>query len=233
LSFGQIYIHKEGRPNPFTRQRYLRSLYYPKAERVLRVLLMSGPRDWKIEELARAADVSLGLVANVKRRLADREWIESRKIGFSLTDPFALLDEWSQNYNYRRNQVTNLYSMKSVADFEYELAEVCQSERIPFGFTGLSGAARFAPVVRYQRAMAYVSGDIQYLTSRLGIKPVSSGANVTLLKPYDEGVFYGLREPGGSSVVSVVQIYLDLIGYRGRGQEAAEALRERVIRKLW
>jgi hypothetical protein len=233
LSFGQIYVHKEGRPNPFTRRRYLRSLYSPKAERVLRVLLTSGPKEWKVEELANKADVSLGLVSNVKKKLDDQEWIAAESIGFALTDPFALLEEWAQNYNYRRNQVQEFYAMQSVSDFEYELGQVCQREGISYGLTGLSGAARFAPVVRYQRAMAYVDEDLQHLTSRLGIKPVSSGSNVTLLSPYDEGVFYASEELDGSLVVSPVQVYLDLMSYRGRGQEAAEAVRDRVIEAIW
>jgi hypothetical protein len=211
----------------------LRSLYSPKAERVLRVLLMSGPKEWKVQELANEADVSLGLVSNVKKKLDDQEWIAAESIGFSLTAPFVLLEEWAQNYNYRRNQVQEFYSMQSVADFEYELGQVCQREGVSYSLTGLSGAARFAPVVRYQRAMAYVSGDIQHLTTRLGIKSVSSGSNVTLLSPYDEGVFYGSRELDDYSVVSPVQVYLDLMSYRGRGHEAAEAIRDRVIREIW
>ncbi len=39
LSFAQVYIQKQGNPNPFPQKRDLRSLYSPKAERILRVLL--------------------------------------------------------------------------------------------------------------------------------------------------------------------------------------------------
>jgi hypothetical protein len=45
LSFDQVFISKEGKTNPFNRKRDLRSLYSPKAERVLRVLL-SAPGHW-------------------------------------------------------------------------------------------------------------------------------------------------------------------------------------------
>ena len=31
ISFSTVYIHKQGNPNPFTRKKYLRSLYTPKA----------------------------------------------------------------------------------------------------------------------------------------------------------------------------------------------------------
>jgi hypothetical protein len=34
-------------------------------------------------------------------------------------------------------------------------------------------------------------------------------------------------------MVSPVQVYLDLIGYRGRGEEAANVLLEQVIERTW
>jgi hypothetical protein len=233
LSFENIYVHKEGTPNPFTRKRYLRSMFSPKAERILRVLLTSGPREWKVEELALEADVSLGQVSNVKKLLADQEWIDKKAVGFSLIDPFSLLEEWSQNYKYRRNKVRNFYTMLGIAEFEYKFGEICQRENLQYGFTGFSGSSRYAPAVRYQRVMAYVQDEIDELIKILDIKPVDSGANVLLLEPYDDGVFYGKQEREGSMVVSPIQIYLDLYSYRGRGEEAAEILLGKVIRKLW
>ena len=233
ISFDAIYIRKEGHPNPFTRKRPLRSLYTPKAERILRVLLTTGPKEWKTEELAREAGVSLGQVANVKTLLAGQEWIDSKPVGFSLTAPLALLEEWSQSYEFRRNQARHFYSMQSPHEFEYRLGEVCRQEKVRYGLTGFSGSSRYAPAVRYQRAMAYVEGDIDTLAPFFEIRPVESGFNITLLRPYDDGVFYGLQEVDGSQVVSPIQVFLDLQSLRGRGEEAAQVLFERVIKKLW
>lgn len=75
--------------------------------------------------------------------------------------------------------------------------------------------------------------DLDIVTSRLHLKAVSSGANVSLLTPYDEGVFYGARDCEGIRVVSPVQLYLDLHGFRGRGEEAAKVLLEEVITPQW
>lgn len=49
----------------------------------------------------------------------------------------------------------------------------------------------------------------------------------------DKGVYYGARDFAGIQVVSPVQVYLDLLGYRGRGKEAAKELLEQVIRPSW
>ncbi|MBI4318413.1 MAG: hypothetical protein HY675_07975 [Chloroflexi bacterium] len=232
LSFGQVFIQKEGRPNPFAEKRDLRSLYSPKAERVLRVLLLNPAMRRKMETLAEEAEVSLGQAANVKKLLADREWIRVDKDGFWLSEPEALLAEWSENYSFRRNQVNDYYSLQSIGEIEYELAKVCSRESIDYALTGFSGGTRIAPSVRHQRAMAYVD-EIERVASLLNLKRVPSGANVTLLAPYDAGVFNGAKEFDGTRVVSPVQLYLDLKGFRGRGAEAAEAVLEEVIRPQW
>jgi len=70
------------------------------------------------------------------------------------------------------------------------------------------------------------------LVDRLRLKPVSSGANVTLIEPYDEGVLYGATEVERAPVVSPVQLYLDLAQTKGRG-EAASAILEEAIKPVW
>jgi len=47
------------------------------------------------------------------------------------------------------------------------------------------------------------------------------------------GVFYGSRVIDGIRVASPIQIYLDLFGFRGRGEEADNALLDQVIRPTW
>ena len=74
--------------------------------------------------------------------------------------------------------------------------------------------------------------EINTLIEALEWKPVISGANVSLLVPYDEGVFYGAKNIDGIEITAPVQTYLDLQNYRGRGQEAAQAVRKE-LEKTW
>lgn len=102
-----------------------------------------------------------------------------------------------------------------------------------YALAGFSAASRLAPSVRYQRVMAYVSERIDEVAERVGLRPVASGPNVTLFEPYDEGVLAGSRDVDGISVTSPVQTYLDLREFRGRGEEAAEAIFREVIKPGW
>jgi hypothetical protein len=237
LAFDRVYIRREGFPNPAVQKRDLRSLYSPKAESVLRVLLAAGKRTWRTQELSDEACVSLGQVANVKKLLADREWIETQTDGFSLRSldkaVLPLLQEWTENYRSARTSSTDFYSLKPIPQIEAELSQVAKKLKMPVAFTGFSGAARLAPAVRYQRVSAYAVGDIAVLANRIGMKQVRSGANVTILNPYDEGVLYGTRDIEGAPIVSPVQLYLDLSQMKGRGEEAASAILEGIIKPQW
>lgn len=233
LGFRQVYVEREGRPNPAPQRRDLRSLYSPRTTRVLRVLLLDPKKTWKLQPLAQEAGVSLGQVYNVKKLLVDREWIRTDEDGLRLVEPGPLLTEWSQNYTYRRNAARDFYSLDAPPEIESKLATACRDRSVQYALTGFSAAARLAPMVRYQRVTAYVSGDFGGLVKTLGLKEVPSGANVTVLSPYDDGVFYGAADINGIQIVSPVQAYLDLIGYRGRGEEAATFLLEQVIQRQW
>lgn len=233
LSFDGIYIERKGNPNAFAMKRDLRKLYSPKAARVLRVLLTDAGRAWKMAELSAEAGVSLGQTANVKTALAEREWLDASAPGLRLSDPAAALAQWAREYDFRRNAVRECYSVKGLAETEAALEELCAGNKIPFALAGFSAAARLWPAVRYQRGMAYVGEFRADLLAEAGIKEVESGGNILLLLPYDAGVFYGSGKAEGATVTGAVQTYLDLAGYKGRGEEAAAEILENIIKPSW
>jgi len=129
--------------------------------------------------------------------------------------------------------VRDYYSMQKPAQLERALAAACAGRQVRYALTSFSAAERMASMVRYQRVFAYVADAVDELTRELGLKGVPSGANVTILEPYDEGVFYGTRAFDNIQAVSPIQAYLDLFSNKGRGEEAAEALLREVIRPRW
>src|SRR2546430_13161474 len=75
LALENVLIEKEGKRNIRPSTRPLRSLFAPRATRVVRVLLVDSARAWRLEELARAASVSLGHAHNVVKRLEELAWV--------------------------------------------------------------------------------------------------------------------------------------------------------------
>lgn len=233
LAFDRVYIERKYYPNPIIEKRRVRSIFSPKSSRILRVMLnFRQQRTWGVWELAKEAKVSIGLVSKVKERLLDLEYITCEKC-FTLTRPVELLEEWVNNYSFRKNRAYDYFSFDDVRDVEQKLSQYCMQQKIPYALTLFSGAALVAPFSRYTRGFAYIGKNIGEVVDKLGLKEVSSGPNFTILDPYDEGVFYGNNEVDNMRVVSDVQLYLDLIGFKGRGEESAKFLLEQRIKPKW
>lgn len=233
LSFDKVFVRIQGAPNPFPQRRDLKSIFSPRSSRVLRVLLNSPIAPWKVEDLRQQAEISIGLVAGVRKVLLDREWATEGKRGLILTRPRSILEEWSSYYTYRRNEIFEYYYIEELSSLECKLGNFCQQRGITFALTMFSGASRVAPRTRFNRIFAYIDDKVEDVKNQFDLRPVSSGSNVMLLKPYDTGIFYGMKSYEDLPVVSPVQLYLDLKGYKGRGEEAADFILSEVLEKIW
>ena len=103
-----------------------------------------------------------------------------------------------------------------------------------YALSGLAAAWLVAPYVRPVDVHLYVQSENVALeiAEKLEVNPIPRGGNVKFVLPYDEGVFYGMREVRGAKVVSNVQLYVDLFNFPARGEEAASRLLE-VMLKEW
>ena len=233
VNFDQIYIERKNYPNPAIEKRQVRSIFSPKSSRIVRVMLSNPGRSWRLQELARGDQVSLGLASRLKERLLDLEYASEKENGLTLSRPSELLKQWANNYSFRKNKVYDYFSVDEIKELERNLSQYCERRGIPYALALFSGAALVAPYMRYTRGFAYVGNDIGEVADSLGLKQVSSGPNFSILEPYDQGVFYDSREIESMRVVSDVQLYLDLVGFKGRGEESAEFLFEQRIKPQW
>lgn len=235
IEFESIFIQVKGNPNPLVTTRRQKSLFAPKSTRILRVLLCQPKEKWKISKLAQEAKVSLGQASNMKKKLLDDEYLvedEFRKI--ALKNPGSLLKKWVDNYSYRQNKIYNFYSLDTAEQAEQRLGQYCALNNIQYAFTLTTGADIVNPFLRYKRVFLYLKPEnINDVSSNFQWKSVETGPNITVLEPYDEGVFYGIQDIQNKKVVSDIQLYLDLRSYKERGEEAAEQIYEKRIKTKW
>jgi len=231
LSFDNVLIEKEGKPNTRPSNRPLRSLFAPRATRVVRVLLVDPQHAWRLEELSKAADVSLGHCHNVVKRLEELSWVERRDHQrIHLVKPGDLLEAWGDAYTYRVNDIEAFFSPERVTrKLVGELGRVCHAEGRRYAFTLHSGAALIASSVRFPAIHCYVDGSPEPIVRSLGLRAGVGEGNVYLLTPYDEGVFYSPITKSGLSVVCLPQLYADLHHYEPRGREQATHLRREAM----
>jgi Transcriptional regulator, AbiEi antitoxin, Type IV TA system len=233
LGLENVLIEKEGKRNVRPSTRPLRSLFAPRATRVIRVLLEDIGRAWRLEELAKAAEVSLGHSHNVVKRLEDLAWVErDGRQRITLGKPADLLDAWADSYTYHVNEISSYAAPERVGRrLMAEVARVAAAEGRRYAFT-LAGGLSLV-VASSQRLTAihcYVEGDPAPLARALGLRPAAEDEGlVHLLGPYDPGVFHGTLEKGGLKVAGLPQLYADLLHYERRGRELAEQLRREAM----
>ena len=228
-----LFIERSGADGGYKEKRGAVSIFSPKSSRVLRVLFSDVQRTWQVQQLAGTAHVSLGLASKVKQALMDTEWIAATGTGVRLARPEELLNAWAESYTYTKNTAVDFYSPDGPAETESAIAAYCAERGIDYALTGFSGARLTAPRVRYTRATVYVANEVDALAASVGFKRVETGANVLLLKPYDQGIYFGAVDRFGLRVVSPIQLYLDLRSMTGRADEAADELLQREIRPGW
>jgi hypothetical protein len=230
IDFGPLFISIAGKPSRNPVQRTLKSLFAAKTSRIIRVLLTNPKKTWYVQDLAAEAGVSIGLASKLKQRLLELEFVDDTRAGVHLTKPGDLLDEWAKAYSYQKNDIFKYYSPNTGAQVETRVSEFARNQARGYALTMFSGAARVAPFMRYNFSAFYFSGSMLELEQQLELKPTDSGANVWAFLPFDDGVYYGMQNVGGMQVVSNVQLYLDLINYKGRGEEQARPIRESLMK---
>ncbi len=251
LNFDNVFVKTSGYPNRYPNTRPLKMLWSDKSTRALRVLLCNPGREWFVKELAEEAGVSLGHTSNVKRYLLDYDYAEEvpggKKNKFRLDKPEKLMNDWAEEYSYTKSKSYLYYTFENVRMLEKKLANFCDNAGFDYAYTLTSADARLTRFLRgSEQAFIYVDKPLEQAAPCFGLKEadptvekpldlkeVDSGGNVTVLVPYDKGVFYGSRKAEGVKIVSDIQLYLDLRSFKQRGKDAAEFLLDRRIRPAW
>lgn len=211
------------------------NLFARKSIDVIRVLLVRHPKAWVLRDLAREADVSLGQAfkvtqALINERLAVRS---STRSELKLADPAALLKRWAAVNNFTaNNRFVEYYSPEE--DLSKFLTAFKGVSSPGYAFSGLAGALIVAPFVRPTNVHLYVDsdGDAEKIAKRLRLMPVEEQGNVKFVISKSKGVYYGAQKIDDLRIVSNVQLYVDLLNYPARGEEAAgEVLK--VIKDQW
>ena len=113
---------------------------------------------------------------------------------------------------------------------EGKLRKLKQDTGIESYVTGFSGGIRYAPVIRYNKVHVYMySEDIQEAVRYLEIKEVDSGANLVIFPLENDSYIKDCRVIAGDMVVSPLQVCLDSLQLKGRGEELAEAVLKKEI----
>lgn len=230
-----LYLSEKGNKNTQPKEQKAVSIFEKSSvvsSLILRELFADVTKVWKLKYLSEKVNCSIGQVSKVMNFLVQNVWAEKTKEGFLLKNPEMLLREWSKIYGNKEVTAYNCYTLDNVSLFEKKLQLLKEEVGIESYLTGFAGGVRYAPVVRYNKVHVFISPeDIPEAIRYLDIKEVNSGANVAILAMDNDSYIKDRREINSDSVVSPIQIYLDSMQLKGRGEELAEAILRKEILK--
>ena len=223
LKFNGVLIERWGRESTVKEKRVQKRLFSTKSTWIIRQMLAAPKREWKFDELAEEAGVSLGQAYKVVNKLVSEGFVEKKRGAITLLKPGELFDAWAEIYKFKDQTITGYYCPFKEQEKIFQALKNVPTEE--YALTLGSAASLVAPFVRSTDVYLYVK-DPQMIVDALNLKPVEFGGNVNLVTPSDEGVLFDTQEFEKLSLVSNIQLYLDLYNYPMRGREQAEHLRE-------
>jgi hypothetical protein len=210
----------------------IRSIFTGKSSRVVRVLLSKPTETWRTRELASEAKVSLGTVSTVTNRLIDMGFlVRDRSMRLRIRKEEELLRRWASSYDPNVWPHKTYYAKGTLYETGKALAKTATRYGLKYAFTGSFATDLLTQYIRPAEIHMYLTSedDLKKIVDDLNLEIAEIGGNVVFLIAGDESIFYGLRNTtddrvGTVSVVSDVQLILDLFNFTDRTREAAEHL---------
>jgi DNA-binding transcriptional ArsR family regulator len=213
------------RRNPSPAERAGARLGGAKASRAIRLLLDVRP-PYGVVEIAEATGLNRGYVSRLLEALYREGLIEREPRGpVESVDVPALLRRWAEGYDtFRTNSAEGFVVTAGLARLFARLTEnpdLCARTVI----TGPFAASRLAPIASPALLLLYYDQP-QLLADELDLLPAEEGANVMILKPFDQVVHDRTRTEKGLRYAAPSQIAVDCLSGNGRMPAEGEALLE-------
>ena len=209
----------------------MKNIFADKASLVLRKMLKDPERRWVVRDFTGPGGVSLGMSQEVLKAMEKKGYIERVKKGPNsyaiLTNKEKLISDWLKKYHFNLNKINTYYSAnKNILN---KFRKVLKENQ--YALTLHAGANLITSFVRTEEIFIYINSkdwkkDILDIRQKLDLKELVRGGNIHLVHPfYKNSVFFNTQKIKGYTVVSNLQLYLDLYNFQPRGREQAEHLR--------
>jgi hypothetical protein len=245
LNFGSILIERESPNKPHAEQKRLRSLFQPRAIRVLKTLLAEdAERKWRTIELAREAGVSVGHADRTQKALVERDFGEKTKGRFVLLDPAGLLKEWAGEHRQPAAERHEYHSPRPPQELLRDLGSLVQSNPAePVPATCLASVTAASHLVYMSQAIStlylYATEEgkervTDLLDLREGRPGGMAGSEVQIILPENDDVLADtVTSKGGQVCTSPIQTYLDIsVEREAPGKRTLEHLKKILLKKI-
>jgi hypothetical protein len=215
----------------------MKNVFADKASLVLRKILKDPERRWVVRDFTGPKGTSLGMSQEVLEAMTKKGYVERIKKGRDsctiLANKDQLISDWLKEYHFNLNTIYTYYS--SDKNILKKFKRVLKEDH--YALTLHTGANLITSFVRTEEIFIYMNlkeweKDVLDIRQKLDLKELVRGGNIHLIHPfYKNSVFFNTQKIKGYTVVSNLQLYLDLYNFQPRGREQAEHLRNSLEEK--
>jgi hypothetical protein len=232
ISTPDLRILIQGRPNAMRKKGRPSNAFAPKSSRVARYLLINAGHSIRQKEIAERTYMDEGFTSRIVSRLVQEGLVSRADDGtLSIPDPNLLLNAWMEKYDFSIHHIIKGHiPLRSSDELLKNIPPLFFKHQIVYAATGLAAAWLYTKFSGFRTISFYLKSlpDVAVL-NEIGFREEARGANIWLIIPADEGVFYGATEVEAVHCVHPIQAYLDLSGHPERANEAAEYLKKQML----
>ena len=205
--------------NPAPAARGRATIRGAKAARLVRLLADVRP-PYGVRELAGAAALTAGYVSRLLDTLDRDALIERGRRGVVVdVDVDALLRAWAAGYDvFKSDLVSTFVATNGTAAALERLGALSTQTLVTGSFAAVRLAAVAAPSL-----LALYCQDVPATARELGLLPADEGANVALLRPFDDVVWARGSIVDGIGYAAPAQVVVDCLSGNGRMPAEGEA----------
>ncbi|GBE13968.1 hypothetical protein BMS3Abin14_00002 [bacterium BMS3Abin14] len=217
------------------------SFFADKSSLVLRELFANKIVEDGVRDLASNLDLSPGLVSRILKQLEESGYLRRSNAGIELQNRNDLLEEWVSFYRLKAKNVVQKKFYIHANDGN-EILKILQrnKNRIPgeYALSFHGAASLVAPYAFFKDVHVFIKmkeeWEVNKWVDALNLEYEEYDSNFFLMKPYYRiSSFFRVRDIQGLSIVSDLQMYLDLMTFPKRGEEQAREILERLISPVW
>lgn len=232
-----LLVHLEGRGCPKTKSAGTRRTRLAgKAGVAAQALLLRPGHDWRVQELARDAGVSVGLAHQVLARLEEEAVVITEGAGPRRTrrvaNPTALLDLWAEEHRDRLRETHGYMLAQTPQQIIRLMSTRLAGAGVDYALTGAAGASLVAPFVTALPVLALwipATLDPEDLWRLTEASPAEDGHNITFLQADGDAGLVFREQVAEAWIANRFRLYVDLLDDPRRGREQADNLRREVI----
>ncbi len=210
----------------------MKNIFADKATFMARKMLKDPDRKWVVRDFTGQEGVSLGMAQEVLDAMEKKGYVERIKKGpdsyTMLTNEEAFIADWLKEYRFDLNAAYTYYSPDK--DILNKIKDYLKEGR--YALTLHTGANLITSFVKTDEVFIYLNlrewdKGILDIRQKLDLKELVRGGNIHIIRPfYKNSIFLNTQKIKGYTVVSNLQLYLDLYNFQPRGREHANYLKK-------